>query len=98
MGLFDVWTILAILLLGVPLVAYLLGMYRYIPNNRVGVVEKMSSASGSVQHGILALKGEAGYQPHVLRGGMHFFFPLQFRVHILPLVTIPQGSIGYLAH
>ncbi|HWU42576.1 MAG TPA: SPFH domain-containing protein, partial [Bdellovibrio sp.] len=27
---------------------------------------------------------------------MHFFFPLQYRVHVLPLVTIPQGSIGYI--
>jgi uncharacterized membrane protein YqiK len=49
-----------------------------------------------VQSGLIALKGEAGYQPAVLRGGVHFFFPLQYRVHILPLVTIPQGSIGYV--
>jgi uncharacterized membrane protein YqiK len=42
------------------------------------------------------LNGEAGYQPNVLRGGLHFLFPFQYTVHIAPLVTIPQGKIGYL--
>jgi D-serine deaminase-like pyridoxal phosphate-dependent protein len=31
----------------------------------------------------------------VLRGGFHFFFPFQYRIHSQPLVTIPQGQIGY---
>ena len=46
---------------------------RLIPNNCVGVVEKLWSASGSVpEGGIIALKGEAGYQADLLRGGIHF--------------------------
>lgn len=77
-------------------VAYLLGIFRYIPNNRVGVVEKWWSAGGSLKRGIIALNGEAGFQPELLRGGLHFFFPLQYRVHMMPLVTIPQGKIGYV--
>jgi uncharacterized membrane protein YqiK len=32
----------------------------------------------------------------VLRGGLHFFFPFQYRLHIQPLVTVPQGRIGYV--
>jgi uncharacterized membrane protein YqiK len=32
----------------------------------------------------------------VLRGGYHFFFPFQYRVHSQSLVTIPQGQIGYV--
>jgi uncharacterized membrane protein YqiK len=69
---------------------------RYIPNDRIGVVEKRWSMRGSVKAGLIALQGEAGYQPGVLRGGLHWLMPLQYRVHRMPLVTIPQGSIGYL--
>jgi uncharacterized membrane protein YqiK len=72
------------------------GMIRYIPNTRVGVVEKLWSASGSVEQGLIALRGEAGFQPDTLRGGFHFFFPFQYRVHSVPLVTISQGKIGYV--
>src|SRR5215813_1363351 len=72
------------------------GTVRYIPNTRVGIVEKLWSASGSVEHGLIALRGEAGFQPDTLRGGFHFFFPFQYRVHSVPLVTIPQGKIGYV--
>jgi len=72
------------------------GMIRYIGNNRVAVVEKLWSGKGSIAGGLIALKGEAGFQPDVLRGGLHFFFPFQFRLHVQSLVTIPQGRIGYV--
>ena len=69
---------------------------RYIPNTRVGIVEKLISGKGSVRSGLIALNGEAGFQPDVLRGGWHLLTPFQYRVHRMPLVTIPQGKIGYL--
>ncbi len=69
---------------------------RYVGNNRVAIVEKLWSRNGSVPGGLIALRGEAGYQPGVLRGGYHFFFLFQFRVHLQSLVTIPQGQIGYV--
>jgi len=69
---------------------------RYIPNNRVGIVERVWSARGSVKKGFIAVRGEAGFQADVLRGGWHVFFPTQYRVHVVPLVTIPQGRIGYV--
>lgn len=69
---------------------------RYIPNDRIGVVEKRWSGRGSVKSGLIALQGEAGYQPGILRGGMHWLMPFQYRVHRMPLVTISQGSIGYI--
>jgi uncharacterized membrane protein YqiK len=72
------------------------GVIRYIGNNRVAVVEKLWSLKGSIAGGLIAMQGEAGFQPEVLRGGVHFFFPFQFRLHVQPLVTIPQGRIGYL--
>ncbi len=68
---------------------------RFIPNNRIGIVEKRFARS-SVKSGFIALKGEAGFQPHVLRGGLHYLLPIQYIVHIAPLVTIPQGKIGYI--
>jgi len=71
--------------------------FRYIPNNRVGIVEKLVGlGKGSVEKGLIALNGEAGFQPDVLRGGWHFFIPFMFRIHKMPLVTIPQGKIGYV--
>ncbi|MFN8566333.1 MAG: hypothetical protein U0Z44_02175, partial [Kouleothrix sp.] len=75
----------------VLLVVFMSGFLRYIPNNRVGIVEKLVSGHGSVKSGFVALKGEAGFQPDVLRGGWHVFIPFQYRIHSVPLVTIPQG-------
>ena len=72
------------------------GMVRYIGNNRVAVVEKLWSRRGSIAGGLIALKEEAGFQPEILRGGLHFFFPFQYRLHVQSLVTIPQGRIGYV--
>ncbi|MCK6486950.1 MAG: flotillin family protein [Planctomycetes bacterium] len=71
------------------------GVIRFIPNNRVGVVEKLFGTR-PLRHGLIALDGETGYQPEVLRGGFHLFPPFQYRIHQAPLVTIPQGSIGYV--
>ena len=69
---------------------------RYIPNNRVGVKEKLWDPKKVLRSGLIALDGEPGYQPELLRGGFHFFVPFQYRVHIVPLVTISQGTIGYV--
>ena len=71
---------------------------RYIANNRVGVVEKLWSLKGSVpEGGIIALEGEAGFQAEVIRGGIHFgLWRWQYRIHKLPLVTVPQGKVGYI--
>lgn len=69
---------------------------RIIPNNKIGIVEKWWSLKGSLNEQIIALNGEAGYQPGVLRGGIHFRTSLKYKVHICPLVTIPQGQIAYV--
>ena len=84
---------LIILLIGLTLAS---GAFRYIGNNRVAVVEKLWSRRGSIRSGIIALHGEAGFQPDVLRGGLHLFVPFQYRLHVHSLVTIPQGRIGYV--
>lgn len=77
------------------LLLLLLSGVRFIPNNRIGIVEKRFGRR-SVKGGFIALHGEAGYQPDVMRGGLHFLMPIQFRVHIASLVTITQGKIGYI--
>jgi len=82
--------------LGLVLLFILAKTLRYIPNNRVGLVERLWSPKGSVKSGFIALGGEAGYQPQVLRGGWHVFMPFIYRIHKAPLVTIPQGKIGYV--
>jgi len=72
------------------------GVVRYIPNDRLGILEKLWSFRGSISNGFIALNREAGYQPEVVRGGLHFFMPFQYSMHRANLVTIPQGQIGYV--
>ncbi len=69
---------------------------RFIGNGQVGIVEKKFSEKGSIQNGFIALHGEAGFQPKMLRGGLHFLYPLMYTVHPAPLVTIAQGKLGYI--
>jgi uncharacterized membrane protein YqiK len=88
----------AIVVLAIPIVIWVLLGMRYIPNNMVGVVEKLWSSRGSIAEGrIIAIHSEAGYQAHLLRGGIHLFlWRVQYRIHRSPLVTIGQGKIGYV--
>jgi uncharacterized membrane protein YqiK len=87
------WTLGAAAFLAV---AYWAAGVRIIRSDQVGIVEKWWSQKGSLDDEIIALGGEAGYQPGLLRGGLHFRTPLMFKVHVLPLVTISQGKMGYV--
>src|SRR6201986_4119404 len=71
-------------------------VFRYIPNNQVGIVEKLWTTKGSIEGGFIALNGEAGYEPDVRRGGLHVFFPFMYRIHKSDLVTVGQGKIAYV--
>jgi len=90
---YVVLAVVFVLLVG----AWLLGV-RYIPHTKVGIVEKLWASRGSLTEGrIVAAEGEAGYQTDILRGGLHaFYFPWQYRIHREPLVSIPEGKIGYV--
>jgi uncharacterized membrane protein YqiK len=99
MSAFPAWVSLSLVLwiaFASFVAAVLLLTFRYIPNDRVGIVEKLWSPSGSVTSGLIALNGEAGFQPALLRGGWQVLSPFQYRLHKMPLVTIPQGRIGYV--
>lgn len=92
-------TIVVLILL--PFVALLLAWIcgvRYIPHNKVGIIEKLWSPKGSLREGqIVARNGEAGFQTDMLRGGLHFgFFPWQYSIHRDPLVTVAEGKIAYV--
>jgi uncharacterized membrane protein YqiK len=69
---------------------------RVISSDEVAVIEKWWSPKGSLKNSIIALNGEAGYSPNLLRGGIHFKPCLMFRIHRYPLITIPQGQIAYI--
>src|SRR6516225_5064614 len=71
-------------------------VFRYIPNNQVGIVEKLWTTKGSIKSGFIALQSEAGYEPEILRGGLHLFFPFMYRIHKSDLVTVGQGKIAYV--
>ncbi|MDF2534615.1 MAG: hypothetical protein K0R18_772 [Bacillales bacterium] len=83
-------------LLGLFVLIKLIGFIRISPDD-VGIVEKWWSPKGSVQaDGLIAMNGEAGFQPAVLRAGVHLRTPLLYKVTKVKLVTIPQGQIGYV--
>lgn len=86
--------ILAVVVL-IWLIVNLIGV-RVIKPSEVGIVEKWWSSKGSLNQAIIALNGEAGYQPDLLRSGIHFKSPFMYRVHKVPLITIAQGKIGYI--
>src|SRR5437870_11668882 len=71
---------------------------RYILHTSVCVIERLWSSREYVPEArIIALNGEAGFQVDLLRGGVHFgLWRWQYRIHRVPLVTIPQGKIGYV--
>src|SRR5262245_285466 len=89
--------LLAAALAAAYLLVWLAGL-RWIRNDRVAVVEKLWSLRGSLEDGqLIATRGEAGYQAAILRGGFHArLWPWQYRVHVLPLVAVAQGRIGYV--
>jgi uncharacterized membrane protein YqiK len=91
----DILTLFLIIVAVVVLLVLLSGI-RFIPNNRIGIIEKRFEGKGSVKSGLIALNGEAGYQPRILRGGLHYLMPIQYVVHMMPLVTISQGKVGYV--
>src|SRR5262249_49416852 len=88
-----IWAVGLVLLLVLIRVA---NVFRYIPNNKVGIVEKMWAAKGSIEAGFIALHGEAGFEPEILRGGIHVFFPFMYSIHKSDLVTVGQGKIAYV--
>ena len=93
----HVWGMpLYLFLILVALALFFLSGIRFIPNNRIGIIEKRFAFKGSVKSGFIALDGEAGYQPQILRGGLHYLMPIQYVVHTMPLVTISQGKVGYI--
>jgi uncharacterized membrane protein YqiK len=85
------------ILVALAVIPWLAGI-RYIPHNKVGIVEKLWSPKGSLTGGrIVALEGQAGYQAELLRGGLHAgFFPWQYRIHKEPLVMVSESKIGYV--
>ena len=51
----------------------------YIPQDKIGIVEKFWSTRGSLREGrIIALNREAGFQADILRGGIHFGYQGSF--------------------
>jgi uncharacterized membrane protein YqiK len=94
---YVMWLLIAVgaLIAFYLLVFVILGL-RVIASDEVAVIEKWWSFRGSLRDSIIALNGEAGYAPLLLRGGIHFKSALMFKIHKYPLITIPQGQIAYI--
>jgi uncharacterized membrane protein YqiK len=96
MDLISISITAGIVVVGLLLLLYVIG-FTSIKTDEVGIVEKWWSMGGSVSSdGLIALHHEAGYQPEVLRAGVHLKTPLMYKVKKVRLVTIPQGQIAYV--
>ena len=73
---------------------WILGI-RFVPNNKVGIVEKIISKKANTGT-IIALNGETGFQAELLRGGIHVRPRFLYKIHTESLITIAQGEIGYV--
>lgn len=95
---FTPWTIAAIVAAFLIPMLWVWLTVRYIPNDYVGIVEKLWSPSGSVGDGrIIAIGDEAGYQATLLRGGVHLgLWRWQYAVHKVRLVSVSEGKLGYV--
>ncbi len=71
------------------------GVAVYIKNDEYGVVEKIWSFGGSVKSGFMSLNKEAGFAPDLIRGGLHFFPPWQFRIHKQKMITVQSLAYVY---
>lgn len=78
------------------LIIFIILGLRVVSSDQVAVIEKWWSLKGSLKDSIIALNGEAGYSPNLLRGGIHFKSALMYKIHKYPLITIPQGQIAYI--
>ena len=68
-----------------------------IGSDEVAVIEKWWSTKGNLEQGrLISINGEAGFQPDLLRAGIHFLPRFMYKVHKYPMIVIPQGQIGYV--
>lgn len=68
-----------------------------IGERQVGVVVKKFGGRNLPPGRLIALNGEAGYQAETLSPGWHFgYWPWQFSVMKVPVVTVPQGEIALI--
>ena len=89
--------IVGLLFIAIYLVVFKLLGLTVIGSDEVAVIEKWWSTKGNLAQGkLISLDGEAGFQPDMLRAGIHLLPRFMFRVHKFPMIVIPQGQIGYV--
>jgi uncharacterized membrane protein YqiK len=93
-----IWTVVIAAILSYRWLLWLCGVI-VVPNDSIGVVTKKFAVFGSHRSlpdgSIIALRGEAGFQADTLAPGLHFgLWPAQFKVQLVPFLTIPPGKVG----
>ena len=69
-----------------------------IKSDEIGIVEIWLGRKKEQEdnNSVISLNGEAGYQPDVLKPGIHLRSVFMYKIHRQQLITIPQGQIGYV--
>ncbi len=85
-----------LLLVFLPKIGWIAGLI-VIGEREVGIVTKKFSAKSLPPNRLIATNGEAGLQADTLPPGWHFgYFPWQYNVNHMSVITVPQGEIGLL--
>lgn len=92
---YIIWTLLVVLLLFSA--KALLGIV-FIPEDKTGLIVKKFVLIGTNKElpegRIIATKGEAGYQAHMLPPGLHFFYwPWQYSIEKIPFTIVQEGQM-----
>jgi len=83
--------------LAVLVIFFALGSFRFVPENRIGVVIKNVGGKGLPPGKIIATEGEKGPQAQILPPGWHpFLWPFIFDVEFTPVVRVETGQVGLL--
>lgn len=83
--------------LAVLVLFFFLGSFRFVPEDRIGVVIKNVGGKGLPPGQIIATDGEKGPQAQILPPGWHpFLFPFVFDVEFYPVVRVETGQVGLL--
>lgn len=76
---------------------FTLASFRYVSEDKIGIVSKNIGFSSLPPGKIIATEGEKGPQARILPPGWHpWYWPFIYDIEFAEMVTIPAGSVGLL--
>lgn len=78
-------------------VGFTLASFRYVAEDRIGLVSKNIGTKSLPAGKIIATDGEKGPQAEILGPGWHpWYFPGVYDIDFMPLIEVPAGKVGLI--